>query len=306
MAVALRMTHVQFLAAVRGQYGCWMSSKMKEASKTMLAFETAKKTADRFDKEELAMINAWYVWSLTKEFRSVDTKTDGVCKMLGVEMGAIPNIDRESRTTAFVLHGQARTEPTAKQAPNVTVTNQTVAAYIESRNDRGGVVVIDAFGDGASVAAHGFSRRYGNQESTVMENIVAVLQKAREKKMPVFDVVMGSHTTWKELTDEYTPERYTIVKPVQALFMGKKSYVDAALKTIQDCNLDYLVVVGWDANQCVAAAIFGVEQIKPQPFIPGLVDFGWDVVTSRNLLGANETGQLESKWGWPHIGPPPR
>ena len=306
MAVALRLTHAQFLAAVRGNYGCWMTSKMKEAAKTMKLFEDAKQGADKCDTQETAMINAWYIWSLTSEFRSVDTKSNGVCKTLAVEMGAAPDVDRESRTTAFVLTGKLREVMTAKQVPAVTVTDQTVAAYIDARRDLGGIVVIDAFGDGASVVRNGFSRKYGNQESTVMENIISVLQVAKRKQMPVFDVVMGANSTWSQLSDEYTPERYAIIKPFQPLFKGTDDYVKATLKTIKDTGVSYLVVVGWDAHQCVAAAIFGAEQIKPQPFIPGLVDFGFDVVTSRNLLGANVAGELESKWGWPHIGPPPK
>ena len=106
MPVALRYTHAQFLAKVNGNYGLWMTDKMKAASSTMLAFEKAKlagQNVGRLNGEEITMVGAWYVWSETKEFRSVNSKTNGVCNQLAVEMGAAPDIDRDSRTTAFIL-----------------------------------------------------------------------------------------------------------------------------------------------------------------------------------------------------------
>jgi hypothetical protein len=119
--------------------------------------------------------------------------------------------------------------------------------------------------------------------------------------MPIFDVTMNVETTWKELTDEFSTTVINIVKPKQPLFMGDETYVENTLQKIRDHNVDYLVVMGWDANQCVAAAIFGVEPYT-EAYVPGLLDYGWDVVSARNLLGANEDNELESKWGWPYIG----
>jgi len=313
MALALRLTHAQFLNAVRGHYGLYKSKKMKAACDTILVFENAKKTLalentqtnrENLNKAESAMWGAWVVWSGTSEFRSVDSKSDGICKKLGVEMGAIRNIDRESRTTAFVLKGEERFDPKMKKAPRVNVTNRTVPAYMRKR-DKGGVVLIDAFGGGESQAENGFHRKYGNQESTVMDNIKMVLQTAKDLQMPIFNVVMGTATTWKTLTDDFSIKVINIVKPMQPLFGGPNKYVEETLLVMKECEVDYMVVMGWDANQCVAAAIFGVEPIDGN-FVPGLVDYGWDVVTARNLLGANLVGELESKWGWPHIGPAPK
>jgi hypothetical protein len=312
MAVALRRTHAQFLNDVRGHYGLYKSKKMKAACDTMLDFENAKNTLvlnntkqnrEDLNKAETAMLNAWIVWSTTSEFRSVDSKSNGICKKLGVEMGAIRNIDRESRTTAFVLKGEERFDPKMKKPPRVNVTNKTVPAYMRKR-DKGGVVLIDAFGGGDSETANGFHRKYGNQESTVMDNIKMVLQMAKELQMPIFDVVMGTNATWKTLTDDFATKVVNIVKPKQPLFGGPDKYVQDTLLVMKEFELEYMVVMGWDANQCVAAAIFGVEPMEGN-FVPGLVDYGWDVVTARNLLGANERDELESKWGWPHIGPPP-
>lgn len=308
MAVSLRTTHAQFLLAIKGKYGMWMSKELMAASATMLDFQNAKARGDpvgRLNGEEITMIGAWYVWSTKKEYQSVNTKTNGQCKRIAVEMGAIPDIDRESRTTAFVLSGEKRVDPNAKKPPHVVVTDQTVPAYMAAmtkKGSRGGVVLIDAFGGGNSEEAHGFNRKYGNQESSVMDNTKHVLTTASECKMPVFNVTMGSNTTWKSLTDQFPTKCIDIVKPAQPLLMGSPQYVEKTLRLIKDCEVDYLVVMGWDANQCVAAAIFGVEQAN-KPFVPGLVDHGWNVVTSRNLLGANLDGQLESKWGWPYIGP---
>jgi hypothetical protein len=312
MAIALRYAHAQFLKKVKGKYGLWMSDKMKAASKTMLEFETAKARGDnvgRLNGEEFEMVNAWYIWAVTKEFRSVDSKTNGLCTVLAVEMGAAPDIDRDSRTTAFILYGEERHAPTAKKPPRVHVTKMLVPSYktaMAEANIPGGVVLIDAFGGGDSPEAHGFNRSYGLQKSTVMDNVKNVLETAKDEAMPVFNVTMGQSVTWKELTDRFSNHVVDIVKPAQPLFKGDASYVKSTLKAIKDFDLKYLVVMGWDANQCVAAAIFGVEQVnvpKAQAFVPGLVDYGWDVVTARNLLGANRTDILESKWGWPYIGP---
>jgi nicotinamidase-related amidase len=310
MAVALRLKHAEFLTAVKGKYGLWMSNEMKNASKTMLEFENAKAAGRRVDDQtdniQARMVGAWYLWSVKKEFTSVNSKSNNICKVLAVEMGAIPDIDRESLTSAFVLYGEDRcgggVPPKSKKPPRVEVTNLTVPAYMLGRK-KGGVVLIDAFGGGDSQQAHGFTRKYGNQESTVIDNIKDVLETAAGAGMPVFNVTMGSSTTWKELVDLYPPKVIDIIKPMQPLFRGDADYVAKTRAKFVAEGIEYLVVVGWDANQCVAAAIFGVEEHGGAGFCPGIVDHGWDVVTSRNLLAANTAGQLDSMWGWPHVGP---
>jgi hypothetical protein len=307
MAVALRLTHQQFLAAVRGHYGLWQSGRMKTACDRLRDYLAARNdqaiTFQVLGAKEVAMVGAWATWAATEEFRSVDSASNGVCTMMAVEMGAIPGVERESLTTAIVLYGEARTDPRGKQVPRVDVSDKTVPAYMDylSIRRRVGVVLVDAFGEGSSAKTHGFTRRYGNQQSTVMENIKNVLRMAKKHQMPIFNVTMGASRTWSELSDHFSSTVIDIVKPHQPLFSGDERYRTETYRRLQEQNVEYLVVMGWDANQCVAAAIFGVER-SDRGFTPGLLDHGWNVVTARNLLGANETGALESKWGWPHVG----
>jgi hypothetical protein len=309
VAIALRLTYLQLKARCKKKYGLYMSSKMVTAFHAyrdfLLTKESGTATTHQIAQAETALINAWLIWSNTKEFRKTDGKTNGLLTALGVEMNALPNVDRESNTTAFVLHGEERVNPTRKKPPRVEVTDQLVPAYLEGLHEKGetyAVVMIDAFGGGDSQQAHGFNRKYGTQASTVLENIQAVLETAKEHDAPIVNVTMKEDKTWKCFTDHFSSKVVNVVKPAQPLFMGNEDYFTATVKKVRDTGATTFVVVGWDANQCVAAAIFGVEPSN-RPFVPGLVDFGWNVVTSRNLLGANAVGELESQWGWPHIGP---
>jgi hypothetical protein len=313
MAIALRYSYEVLVAKVAGKYGLYMSKKMVAALHAYRDYRAARKggtaSAQAINTAEMDLINAWYIWSSTKEFRKTDTRTNGLLTALAVEIGAIPNVDRESNTTAFVLTGKLRVNPVRRRAAQVQVTDQTVPAYLDSLAQGGGhyaVVVIDAFGGGDSQQANGFNRRYGNQASTVLENIEAVLDTAKEHGAAIINVTMGAEKTWKCLSDRFSSTVINVVKPAQPLFKGSGTYTEDTRQQLADTGATTFVVVGWDANQCVAAAIFGVEPAN-QPYVPGLLDFGWTVVTSRNLLGANLDNALESRWGWPHIAPsPPR
>lgn len=313
MALTFRMTFQELSQEIDRRFNSWRrSNEMKEALRCYQEFEAAKNglNAAEIMQAQGELFRTWAVWCTKKEFRNLDTRMDGNCKRIAVEMGVMPGIDRESNTTAFVLSGEHRPYPTTRKPPQVTVTLNTVSGYIAKLTLRegksGGIVLIDAFGGGNSPTENGFNRKYGNQESTVMDNIEAVLETAKELKLKMLDVTMGSSATWKNLKDRFPAKTMNIVKPRQGLFDatgGSTTYLATTLAAFAD--LDYVVVMGWDANQCVASAIFGVEPHN-LPYVPGLVDLGIDVVTSRNLLGANEVDVLDSRFGWPYLGPPPR
>jgi hypothetical protein len=316
MPLHLRIPYRKFKDNYQGHYGLYRSDKMVAASRAYKAYETELKKTPRdlqaLKKTETDLIGTWAIWAQTKEFRTVNSSTNGMCKMVAVEIGAIPDVDRESNTTAFILYGERRwtniNKPKERKVCRVEVTAHTVPAYmkiLKERGERVGIVLIDAFGAGDSIQKHGFNRRYGNQESTVLDNVKDVLRTAREHNMPLFEVTMQKADTWKELKDLFPTKVLSIDKPKQPLFAGDERYVQSALNKFREEELSNIVVMGWDANQCVAAAIFGVYTHTGE-FVPGLLDFGLNVVTARNLLGANEDNQLESKWGWPHIGPPPK
>ncbi len=313
MAIALRYSYARLKQKLDGHYGLYRSRKMVTAMHAYRDFMATKHgggaTFGQINVAETALINAWLIWCTTREFRSADSRTNGLLTALGIQMGALPNVDRESNTTAFVLYGKLRMNPTSKRVPRVLVTDLTVPAYLDALVERGesyAVVVIDAFGDGDSKAANGFNRSYGTQSSTVLDNIKDVLDTARGHEAAVINVTMGGDKTWNSLSKRFGKQVINIVKPKQPLFAGKAEYVEDTCDKVFGTHAENYVVVGWDANQCVAAAIFGVEP-PFDPYVPGLLDFGGNVITSRNLLGANATGSLESKWGWPPIGQsPPR
>ncbi|HEY8504416.1 MAG TPA: hypothetical protein VIL46_07515, partial [Gemmataceae bacterium] len=60
-----------------------------------------------------------------------------------------------------------------------------------------------------------------------------------------------------------------------------------------------LFVIGFDANQCVKATVFGTlgyTKGGKKEYFGGLLDLGYTVVTSRILL-ASSGHPLEDEWG---------
>jgi nicotinamidase-related amidase len=62
------------------------------------------------------------------------------------------------------------------------------------------------------------------------------------------------------------------------------------------------VVMGYDANMCVAASMFGAFHGTTHVFVKGILDRGYNVITSRSVL-ASGNQPLKAEEGWPYMGP---
>jgi hypothetical protein len=62
------------------------------------------------------------------------------------------------------------------------------------------------------------------------------------------------------------------------------------------------VVMGYDANLCVAASMFGAFDGTTHVFVKGILDRGYNVMTSRSIL-ASDNRPLTAEEGWPYMGP---
>ena len=65
-------------------------------------------------------------------------------------------------------------------------------------------------------------------------------------------------------------------------------------------NISDVFVTGFDANMCVAATIFGTG-IKGPGYTPGLLDHGFNLLTSRHVLASGGSA-LKGNDGWPYMG----
>jgi hypothetical protein len=137
------------------------------------------------------------------------------------------------------------------------------------------------------------------KHSQTDSNIQAVLQTARDENMQLINVTMKLAFPMKIFSDHFPRQWLTLDKPKQDMFddSGFEPKIEAL-------GLDAVVVMGWDANQCVATAIFGTVRTD-KSYVVGLLDFGLTVVTSRGVLGSNNR-DLEPDLGWPYVGPPPK
>ena len=298
----LSKTYRQFKDGCAGKYGMWRSDEMVAASRAFKAWEELNRSPspDRIGlmTAKGQLLSAWYTWCQKKEFRSVNLRTNNMCKRLAIEMGVLPNEVLERNSTAFVMKGKRRLNPTCRASPETTVTDQTVPAYMEAacrRGERVGLMLVDAFGTSEALSTNGFGAQYGTERTSVLENILATLDVARECHVPIFNVTMNMKFPIKTISDHFPPRWITLNKPKQGVFDGTTFDQD-----IESRGVSQMIVCGWDANQCVATAIFGTTRSDGSS-VKGLLDFGWDVVTSRTMLASNGR-HLEPELGWPFIG----
>lgn len=222
------------------------------------------------------------------------------------------------------------------------------------------VVVIDMQSDG-DVGQH---RYYGHR--TVIEHQQAVLQQAAALKLIVYDIVIDAAgaAEWGNayrLGDLSSKQRQAIVERqrrgsyaeaarVQTVGVLRNLYHGSQLRHIPkpthptfvgtlfaehlaDDGIEAVVVMGYDANQCVKATVFGVPSVTrdealreptgaevaevmrlnpaltvqqaqrqaaptrqvTDPYVPGLLDLGLRVYTSRAIL-ASSYAPLDPEW----------
>ena len=181
-----------------------------------------------------------------------------------------------------------------------------------------GIIVIDLYG--TELRDQGLDRRYDGGQ-TVLDNMRDLLIYACDhqvpKRVPVINFVMAAHTTIAQITEVLPPWTVNRTKPTHNSF----DRTDLQ-ELMRGAACKYWVVFGFNANQCVAATIFGsldsqkikrryfkevigagrVEQFEYE-WCPGILDRGFHVITSRLILASNNGSELSAREGWPDLGP---
>jgi nicotinamidase-related amidase len=76
------------------------------------------------------------------------------------------------------------------------------------------------------------------------------------------------------------------------------------IQKLNELRVSDVFVIGFNANMCVAATIFGSAfgTDAGKKYYPGLLDFGFNVITSRYVVGSG-SAPLKGDEGWPYMGP---
>jgi hypothetical protein len=228
-----------------------------------------------------------------------------------------------------------------RDPPNrIEVSKKSITAWMSTLNNRGrnlAVILIDT-----QSVDRGVKVKWDGSKK-VLNHMIEVLKKAEELALPVFEFWMSVNAINYNIFNLRTQDAgtildlrkilhkrnrrntvYTLRKPSGNIFVGdvfekERGYVhpddglpgkfelpgrpfEQILAGLPN-PIDIFVVMGYDANNCVAASMFG--GFKPAPnnqFVKGILDRGYNVITSRSLL-ASTNEPLRADEGWPYMGP---
>ena len=202
-----------------------------------------------------------------------------------------------------------------------TKLGMSVEDYIDEHHPSTlGVMVIDM-----QTADAGTKETYLGK--TVLEHEEAVLRLAAEYKLHVFDIVIDDkHVKGESAQSIFNhpnlraawrgAQVHGITKPSHPSFIGTK-----LASTLKEHGIKELVVMGYNAGQCVKATIFGTPEYRStvpkdgeekfvnaykdwdgyvehgegvRPYVPGLLDRKYSVITSRAILSSD--AQLDAEY----------
>jgi hypothetical protein len=281
---------------VNGMTYGWDSGRMK----TVIAALRAYKATGGSRKD---LKDALYHWRTQKrtEFDNRDRVSGGLVTKLCVEAGF--DEWRNPPSPAVKLHGALRLNPKEMVAARVSLLPHSVAdelvKAVADKQRVPAVIIIDLYGD--DVGAQGLNNSYGSGKS-VLQHITDVLHETE----PVLTYICCKNTTkvGQECTTHIrgaiaSGHPKTVVSTTNSVLDGSDLAVRMKLKRVTDC-----FVVGFDANICVAATIFGFTKYVKEgtAYGRGLLDHGFNVITSRFVVGSGAK-DLETSHGWPYMGP---
>lgn len=252
------------------------------------------------------------------EFANRDQISRGVCTRL---LEDVNTPDRGRGMQSVILFGDEKPLATGLTVPRVEEVDMNVIGLMTraAASGRGvGIVVIDLYGD--DYRGQGLDRRYDGGD-TVLDNMVAVLEFAKnatfKKRIEVINFVMANKRSIEPIRRALPSWQVTVNKRTMNAFDG-----DTELeRRMKESAAAYWVIFGFNANQCVAATIFGSESTtvvkkeiivldglgKPQKryemgWCPGALDRGFHVITSRLILASQNGTALQAREGWPNLG----
>jgi hypothetical protein len=264
-----------------------------------------------------------------KEFANRDKLSDGLCSKLLTEL-AIPPQQQESpepNCMAYeIINDQEGVDALKPAKGKFTQLDGSVFDAIRDRASKEGVrigiLIIDVQTSdklGALAEANrvsdGLHVKYDSQ--SVLQNQADVVALATELKLPIFNVtasLTGNMRTVDALTSKFPANNENVhdFNKSNNNVMGDMDLNNSPkfLKTLEDQlgkeGNRYLVVMGFNANQCVQGSVFGNEGIKDYetiygkqkgyPKVKGLLEYGFTIITARTIL-ASATAPLEAAWG---------
>jgi hypothetical protein len=299
----ITITHQGFLTAVeRKKLHGWRSKEITEVLNLLRSYPNPSPT---FQKH-IALALAVSKWREEKpeEFRKRDERSNGMCSKLAIELG--DNTLRENDgTVLFTMQPQNKNQHLngsdwdvlPQQAANLLRYPPTVTYYNEAPTAvmakakfqqpeyrKLGVIMVDCDGGDNT---HGYNKKWlGQQKQTVLQYMVAVLQKAREMNVPVMEFWKaqnpGEPNTNVRLKNVLGQMHYynvtTVRKPSGNGFVH--TGLDIWLKLNQ---IKTVVVMGYQANMCVAATIFGSVEDFVRPNIPPRKNIMPDCWTGKSM-----------------------
>jgi nicotinamidase-related amidase len=281
------------------KYG-WDSKRMDDVVAALRAYKIKGGSRD-------TLKSALYHWRTEKrtEFDNRDRISGGLVTKLCVEAGF--DEWRNPPSPAVKLHGVLRLNPQTMVAAQVSLLPHSVAHELAQAVADGtrvpAVIIIDLYGN--DLAAQGLNNSYGSGKP-VLGHITDLLSET--EKVPTYICCKNTTQSGQECTKHIrdaiaASHPKTIASTTNSVLDGSDLAVQLKLKRVTDA-----FVVGFDANICVAATIFGFQKIvkgenglPKQSYGRGLLDLGINVITSRFVVGSGSK-DLETGHGWPYMG----
>lgn len=256
------------------------------------------------------LTNALYIWKQRhpNEFNHRDKISGGVVRKLCVQCGL--DDYRPPASPAVLIRGENRPHADRRRdwTPRVTpLAYDTVNALRGAVNlgRRVAVIIIDLYG--TDFQAQGLRKTHGNQNASVGKNIQLLLQATRVDRSPAAPTHVPVFICCKTIT----PLNQEIVSVFgNAIGSANRNIIRSNTNSVLhgttlrqqliDKNVTGVFVVGFDANMCVAASIFGTGAVGAA-YQPGLLDHGFNVITSRYVLASGGSA-LRTQDGWPYMG----
>lgn len=267
--------------------------KNQQWKDVLTAFGNCAGTGNAF--LERALFEALITWRRLQpeDFGERNRKSLFLVDKVWSQLGILPagKLDNLRQNAIEYTCTQGSTDHTRARA-SARDMQVSILEYAAETNDRVAVVVIDMESDNPACR-----QKYNGD--TVLKNQVRVLQIARIRGLPVFEVnIVSKHgassqgQTIHQLKSQikHCKDVIPIKKPSHPTFLDTNF-----AEMLADRELDAAIVMGYDANQCVKATIFGSTIMPGAPrAAPGILDF-CRVVTSRTIL-ASSTAKLDLEY----------
>lgn len=279
----------------------WDSARMNAVHRALTDYHLDPSPGNR-----QTLTGAVYTWKTTdpNEFENRDRISGGVVRKLAVQCGLDDYRPPASPAVKFI--GVQRVNPDRRREPQVVPLSDSVITVLKANAATSAVLVIDLYGN--DFHAQGLNQRYGSDNATVSQHIQDLLgatafdDRGKKVTVPVFVCCKNTTPLDQAIVGTF---KNAIANPVRGepVVSGTNSVLSGTglADTLRKAGVQNVFVTGFDANMCVAVTIFGSGAVG-KGYIPGLLDDGFDVITSRFIVASGDI-PLRTQDGWPYMGP---